>query len=460
MNPAIKKADLWRIGAVAAGLLVVWFNPWRVFGAFDLIGTAVVLTGGYPIFREAVTDLWSRRMTMELSMTIALAAALAIGESFTALLIVFFVLIVEVLEHLTVEGGRRAIKDLLNLLPNKAEIVRDESTEQVRVSEIPAAARVLVRPGANVPVDGQVLEGESYINEAAITGEPLPALKVLDKTGTVTAGRPVVTGLDPETGITERDLLCAAAGAEALSEHLIAEAIRTKAAELSVPILHPEHFRYFPGRGITCTISDERVILGTADSFRSCGLFVPSRTAGSLGKSVILVGKGNRFLGSIEIADELRRESRQAVHDLRQLKIRSVLMTGDNREAAGAIGKALAVDEIMPELLPTQKQEQVEDLRRRGFTVANFIGTIVVDSIGMGLPAAGDLAPVPPVIIHVVSELVFILNSARLLPRLVSKGERTVSARARRMRSAPSPINRTISPAGMQSESNPTDWPA
>jgi hypothetical protein len=82
---------------------------------FDVIGFAAVLIGGYPIFREAFADLLSRRMTMELSMTIALVSALAIREVFTALVIVFFVLIAEVLEELTVGRGRRAIQDLLNL---------------------------------------------------------------------------------------------------------------------------------------------------------------------------------------------------------------------------------------------------------------------------------------------------------------------------------------------------------
>ena len=85
----------------------------------DLVGLIAVLAGGYPIYREAFGDLLSRRMTMELSMTIALVAALAIREVFTALVIVFFVLIAEVLEELTVGRGRRAIRDLLNLLPQQ-----------------------------------------------------------------------------------------------------------------------------------------------------------------------------------------------------------------------------------------------------------------------------------------------------------------------------------------------------
>src|SRR5580658_3961880 len=113
----VEWVELGRIGFVGLAILVTWLRLWQPLPRFDAAGFAAVLIGGYPIFREALADLLSRRMTMELSMTIALVAALAIGEVFTALLIVFFVLIAEVIEQLTVGRGRRAIQDLLNLLP-------------------------------------------------------------------------------------------------------------------------------------------------------------------------------------------------------------------------------------------------------------------------------------------------------------------------------------------------------
>src|ERR1017187_374787 len=97
----------------------------------DAVAFAATLVGGYPIFKEAVGALRERRMTMELSMTIALVAALAIREAFTALVIVLFVLIAEVLEHMTVDRGRRAIKDLLDFLP------RTGRTSPARCSSFP-----------------------------------------------------------------------------------------------------------------------------------------------------------------------------------------------------------------------------------------------------------------------------------------------------------------------------------
>ncbi len=126
----IKPLDLIRIGitSIAAGL--VWFRIWEPFPHVSVIGIAGVLFGGWPIFHEAFENLRERRMTMELSMTIALLAALGIGEFFTALIITAFVLAAEVLEGLTVGRGRRAIGDLVDLLPHSAWIVKDGVTHR------------------------------------------------------------------------------------------------------------------------------------------------------------------------------------------------------------------------------------------------------------------------------------------------------------------------------------------
>src|SRR5258708_6726602 len=118
-------------------------------------------------------------MTMELSITIALLAALGIGEFFTALIITGFVLAAEVLEGLTVGRGRRAIGDLLDMLPRSAWIVKNgEPPVEVPMGEIRPGDRVLIRPGTRIPVDGRVLSGNSSVEEAAITGESLPQDKL------------------------------------------------------------------------------------------------------------------------------------------------------------------------------------------------------------------------------------------------------------------------------------------
>jgi cation transport ATPase len=162
--------DLLRISLVALACFASWLGLWQHFASFDVIALLATLVGGSPIFKEAVANLLARRMTMELSMTIALAAALAIGEFFTALVIVLFVLIAEVLEGLTIGGGRRAIKDLLDLLPRNAVVRRNGGTQEVGAAEVQVGDVVLVKPGTRVPVDGVVVAGNSFVDQAPITG--------------------------------------------------------------------------------------------------------------------------------------------------------------------------------------------------------------------------------------------------------------------------------------------------
>ncbi len=113
-----------RIGLVALAAALVWFRVWEPVAAVSVIGVAGLLIGGWPIFKEAFENIVERRMTMELSMSIAIVAAAAIGEFFTALVITLFVLVAEVLEGMTVSRGRKAIGDLLDFLPRSVSVRR------------------------------------------------------------------------------------------------------------------------------------------------------------------------------------------------------------------------------------------------------------------------------------------------------------------------------------------------
>src|ERR1700760_1313936 len=117
--------EVLRVLFVALAAAAVWFHLWEPFHRVSVIGLAAALIGGYPIFKEAFENIIERRMTMELSMTIALVSALAIGEFFTALVITAFVLGAEILEGLTVGRGRRAIQDMLDFLPQVASVLRN-----------------------------------------------------------------------------------------------------------------------------------------------------------------------------------------------------------------------------------------------------------------------------------------------------------------------------------------------
>ncbi|MGC1871739.1 MAG: cation-translocating P-type ATPase [Acidobacteriaceae bacterium] len=184
--------EVLRVVFVAVAAAAVWFHLWEPFHRVSVIGLAATLLGGYPIFKEAFENILERRMTMELSMTIALISALAIGEFFTALVITAFVLGAEILEGLTVGRGRRAIQDMLNFLPQTASVLRDGQTLEVPTNTILPGEIVLIRPGSRIPVDGQVVSGHSFVEEAAITGEPMPREK--------TAGSAIYAGAINQNG--------------------------------------------------------------------------------------------------------------------------------------------------------------------------------------------------------------------------------------------------------------------
>jgi P-type Cu+ transporter len=160
-----------RIVAVALAAVAVRLHAWEPLPHISVIGVAGVLIGGWPIFEEAFQHVAARRMTMELSMAIAIVAAAAISEYFTALIITLFVLIAEVLEGMTVSRGRRAIRDLLDFIPRTATVRRADGVVEISADKLIVGDSVLLNPGAQVPVDGVVTGGHSFVDEARITGE-------------------------------------------------------------------------------------------------------------------------------------------------------------------------------------------------------------------------------------------------------------------------------------------------
>ena len=184
-----------RVAFVAVTLILVWAQVVPRVGGIDILTVLGVLIGGYPIFKEAIADLLERRMTLELSMTIALVAASVIGEFFTALLITVFVLIAEILEGMTVGRGRRAIRELLDLLPQTAEVRAAGQVAGRSLSEVAVGDFVVVRPGGRIPVDGVVANGHSFVDQSTITGESMPAEKI--------TGNAVFAGTINQTGVLE-----------------------------------------------------------------------------------------------------------------------------------------------------------------------------------------------------------------------------------------------------------------
>jgi len=595
---------------------------WTVlpFSTFALLG---LVFSAWPIFKEAFHNLLERRMTMELSMTIAIIAGAYTGYFFAVMAIIFFVLVAEVLEGLTVERGRRAIRELLEFLPRQVTVRTATGTAEVHSETLSPGAVVLVAPGGRVPVDGAVIGGNSFVDESRITGESMPVEKlpgaavfagsinqsgalevraerigrdtsygkiieavenaersrapvqrlsdrlagyivifalllalldywqwrdptsaisiiivagacgiaagtplailgaigraarlgaivkggrymealskvntvVLDKTGTLTFGRPQVERLAPAPGVSAGDLLATAAIAEIRSEHPLGKAIITHAEKAGTAFAEPESFRYTPGRGIAATAGGEEIRVGNADWLATGGAVVPSGTPDAA-VTEVHVSRAGTYLGAIAISDAVRPEAQRAVAAMKAMRIRLVLLTGDTPAIARAVATQLGIDEVEAQLLPEQKVERVRALvagkrstvamvgdgvndapalaaanvgvamgsgtdvaresadvvllgndlarfvdtlrvarRMRRIIWFNVAGTILIDLLGMWGAYYAVVGPVGAVLIHTSSELLFILNSARLLPRWISgfarRGTATPTGRGR-----------------------------
>jgi Cd2+/Zn2+-exporting ATPase/Cu+-exporting ATPase len=515
------------------------------------------------------------------------------------------VLAAEILEGLTVARGRQAIRRLLDYLPQIATVRRNGQFRDIPADALHARDLVLVNPGGRIPVDGRVVAGNSFVDQATITGESMPVEKgegssvyagtinqsgaleiraerigpdtsfgkiiqaveeaersrapvqktadrlagylvyfalaaaaltfivthdirstisvvivagacgiaagtplailgavgraaregaivkgglylevlwsvdtvVLDKTGTVTYGSPSVSKVIPVPGMSQEDVIRAAAVAEVRSEHPLGKAVLARAVERRLPAFEPDRFSYTPGKGVVAQLGGERYIAGNEALMVDQGILLPHLAPDEPnGGSPVFVARGEQFLGVIEIADTIRPEAADAVHALRMMGIRTILLTGDVSQVAQRVARELAVDEVAAGLLPDEKREWIARLVQQGRKVAmvgdgvndapalaaatvgiamgsgtdvaresadivllgndlvkfvetvriahrtrriilqNFGGTLAVDAVGMGLAALGLLNPLLAAFIHVSSELAFILNSTRLLP--------------------------------------------
>ena len=167
-----------RLALMALVIVASLTGWWRHWMSRDWLAFAATLIGGFPIFEEAWENLRKRRMTMELSMTLALIAALCIGQFLTALVIAFFVIFAELVEGYTVGGGRRAIQELIDALPRHVTVRRDGQERELGTHEVSAGETIIIRPGERIPADGVVSKGHSFVDQASITGESLPVEKV------------------------------------------------------------------------------------------------------------------------------------------------------------------------------------------------------------------------------------------------------------------------------------------
>lgn len=431
-----------------------------------------------------------------------------------------------------------AIKSLMSLAPKTAVVIRNGEEQTVPVEQVRKGDIFLVRPGENIPVDGVVLDGETAVNESALTGESIPvdkqsgdavsaatinqsgfirceATKVgqdttlsqiikmvsdasatkapiakiadrvsgvfvpiviaiavvstvvwlvcgqsfgfalargisvlviscpcalglatpvaimvgggigakhgilfktaqsleeagkvrtvaLDKTGTITSGKPRVTDIIPADGVTSDELMRIACSLEIKSEHPLARAIIDKAEEMRLEYGEINDFKALTGSGVKGTINGQEIIGGNLKLIGENAV-VPdkmSKTADALaqsGKTPLFFSKGGALLGIIAVADVIKEDSPEAVRQLRNMGIRVVMLTGDNERTANAIGKQAGVDEVIAGVLPDGKGEVINRLKERGKVA--MVGDGINDApaltgadVGVAIGAGTDIA--------------------------------------------------------------------
>ncbi|NLC60436.1 MAG: cadmium-translocating P-type ATPase [Gammaproteobacteria bacterium] len=458
-----------------------------------------------------------------------------------AAVIVVLVLLGRWLEARAKGRTSEAIKRLVSLQPAVAQVVRDGQTMEVPVSDVVAGDLVAVRPGERVPVDGEVTEGTSWVDESMITGEPVPvekgpgsevvggtvnqkgaftlratavggqtvlaqiirmveqaqgsklpiqamvdrvtlwfvpavmlaalltfivwlvfgpdpaltfglvnavavliiacpcamglatptsimvgtgrgaelgvlfrkgeALQLLrdarvvavDKTGTLTEGRPALTDLEVAEGFDRGDVLRLVASVESSSEHPIARAIVEAAEAEAIDVPRPREFESITGMGVRASVDGRRVEVGADRHMRSLGLDVSAFAAtaqrlGSEGKSPLYAAIDGRLAAIIAVSDPIKADTPAAIRALHGLGLKVAMITGDNARTAQAIADRLGIDEVVAEVLPDGKVEAVQALRSNHGPVA-FVGDGINDApalaeaeVGIAIGTGTDIA--------------------------------------------------------------------
>ena len=227
-------------------------------------------------------------------------------------------------------------------------------------------------------------------------------IAVLDKTGTVTSGTPVVTDTLPADGISAEELLSTASVLEAGSEHPLARAIVAQSESGACPLARVTRFEALPGSGVRGVIDGEtyvggnlRLMDGVCDVPEAAVRQADS--CSSDGKTPLFFAKQDRFLGIIAVADTIKEDSAEAVTQLKNMGIRTVMLTGDNAKTAAAIGKRAGVDRVIAGVTPEGKAEAVRELRRYGRVCMvgdgiNDAPALTVADTGMAIGAGTDVA--------------------------------------------------------------------
>ncbi len=253
---------------------------------------------------------------------------------------------------------------------------------------------------------------------------------VLDKTGTLTQGRPVVTDCRMAENVTEEELLCVAASLEQPSEHPLAEAILNEARDRNIPLVTVSDFTAAPGLGISALLHGAPVLAGNQAMMESAGIplgpFAPqAEELAQAGKTPLFFAESGQLLGIVAVADTPKPTSAEAVAAFQAMGIDVVMLTGDNRRTAQAVGSALKVNRVISEVLPQDKEKTITELQAQGKRVA-MIGDGINDApalaradVGIAIGAGTDVAIESADIVLMKSDLLDAVTAVRLSKKVI-----------------------------------------
>ena len=266
--------------------------------------------------------------------------------------------------------------------------------------------------------------GILFKNAAAIEETGKLKIVALDKTGTITEGKPVVTGIYPAKDITEEELLHIAGSLEYNSEHPLAGAVNQEIEKRKITISPVKNFNALPGNGLLGEI-DGIIVMGgnyrfisghTADKEELKNI---SDKVSNEGKTPLIFAKDNRYIGTIAVADTIKEDSHKAVSELKKMGIHVVMLTGDNERTAAIIGKEAGVDEVIAGVLPDGKENVIRELMKKGRTA--MVGDGINDApaltradIGIAIGAGTDIAIDAADVVLMKSRLTDVAASIRL----------------------------------------------
>lgn len=544
------------------------------------LSTPVVFWSGWIFIAGSVVALRSRKLDMSVLIAVGVLAAYLSSVYLTAIgypasyydaaaMLVTFVLFGHWMEMKSRRGTSDALHALFDLVPPRARVIRDNVEQLVPTDQVVVGDSLRLLPGEKVPVDGEIAEGETEVDEALVTGESVPVHKkpgdgviggainvsgavvmratrvgsdtvvaqiaalveraqnskapgqriadraaavlvivavgagvatfigwklfadapfltaltfaistvviacpdalglatptavavgtglgarhnilvkdaatleglsrvqtvVLDKTGTLTVGKPTVTDIQPVPGQSPDDLLAVAAAVASSSTHPLSIATVNAARERNVRISNASDIENLPGRGVRGVIGGEEVLIGNAALLQERGIDLSSITQiaehlAQSGRSLTFVAKGDSVLGVLGITDAVRPSSREAIEDLKQMGIKPVLMSGDIRPTAERVAREVGIDEVFAEVRPEQKSAHVKQLQDQGRFVA-MVGDGVNDApalaqadIGVAIGAGTDIAAQAAQVVLMKSDPKDIARAIRLSKATVRK---------------------------------------